>query len=638
MIKQAYNWIKSKLKQFVFGSLVLAAGAVVAPLALDRTAEKQIIQPLVFNGQTINFTYTDDNTGEDILLYTDTGTYSSWDSAYGYLAAKNISTKDQNIKFQCSHGGDSACSALEEFQPQVPYQIEVPDFGTKEIKCDTGEWTETKNDLGLGGSSILYACEKQILFCDKVEGAICYQDNQIIGSHWETLYEDRWGTVIKSAQVEKFEEIKPIPQKFQTREQFQYWIPAGATKYFRFKLTFKPGTKCEGEDKTSCQFYVNAYGHLGSKGSLDPWYNSSWGCKMPLTLKATQVGTTTAITGFPVALSTTTANLKTVTNGGCVGKDDGTDILITASDETTKLSHEIETYASSTGALNLWFKTSTSTPLSTSTDTTYYIYYGNSGASDQRDVTGVWDSNYKGVYHLPNGTTLTANDSTSNANNSSSITGTANTGQIDGAAAFDGSQRVTLPDIAMTSAVTLSAWIYLGTSTDWERILAKSYTSNAPPYINYGIYINNTSPKKVNGGVSIGYSLKTITANTGLSGSTWYYVTFVYDGTDMRIYLNGLSDATPVSQTGNVDTWGQNTEIGYNSQYPGQHFTGKIDEARISNTARSAAWIKTEYNNQGSPGTFIIWGTQETNTPASTTTPVWYNNGNVYINGNVLIK
>jgi len=41
-------------------------------------------------------------------------------------------------------------------------------------------------------------------------------------------------------------------------------------------------------------------------------------------------------------------------------------------------------------------------------------------------------------------------------------------------------------------------------------------------------------------------------------------------------------------------------------------FSGIIDELRISNTARSDAWIKTGYNNQNNPAGFYTVGTEET--------------------------
>ena len=40
-------------------------------------------------------------------------------------------------------------------------------------------------------------------------------------------------------------------------------------------------------------------------------------------------------------------------------------------------------------------------------------------------------------------------------------------------------------------------------------------------------------------------------------------------------------------------------------------FYGYIDEVRISNIARNAAWILTEYNNQLNPATFYTIGPEE---------------------------
>ena len=62
------------------------------------------------------------------------------------------------------------------------------------------------------------------------------------------------------------------------------------------------------------------------------------------------------LSSLPVPISVTDANLKTVANGGGVGKSDGTDIVFTASDGTTKLDHEIESYNASTGLFISWVR------------------------------------------------------------------------------------------------------------------------------------------------------------------------------------------------------------------------------------------------------------------------------------------
>ena len=52
----------------------------------------------------------------------------------------------------------------------------------------------------------------------------------------------------------------------------------------------------------------------------------------------------------------TDANLKTVTNGGSVGKTDGTDILFTDSSGTLKINHELESYNPVTGQVIAWVR------------------------------------------------------------------------------------------------------------------------------------------------------------------------------------------------------------------------------------------------------------------------------------------
>src|ERR1019366_6832619 len=121
---------------------------------------------------------------------------------------------------------------------------------------------------------------------------------------------------------------------------------------------------------------------------------------------------------FPVLISlpaNTYADLKTTANGGSVTNANGYDILFTsAAGGTMPLAYERESYSGTTGAMIDWVKVAT---VSHTQDTTIYMFYGNSlVTTDQSNPTGTWDSNYVGVWHLPNGTVLSANDSTANGN------------------------------------------------------------------------------------------------------------------------------------------------------------------------------------------------------------------------------
>jgi len=130
-------------------------------------------------------------------------------------------------------------------------------------------------------------------------------------------------------------------------------------------------------------------------------------------------------TNFPVLISMTVADLKTTANGGKVTDAQGDDIIFTDSDGTTQLAHEIETYVASTGEIVAWVRVP-----SLAATSTLYVYYGNSavttfqGNVTSNGVTGVWDTNYLGVWHMkenPAGTAPQMTDSTSNAKHGTSF-------------------------------------------------------------------------------------------------------------------------------------------------------------------------------------------------------------------------
>ena len=101
--------------------------------------------------------------------------------------------------------------------------------------------------------------------------------------------------------------------------------------------------------------------------------------------------------------------------------------------------------------------------------------------TDQSDPLNTWDSNFKAVYHLGNGTTLTATDSTGGNNGTLVNSPTAIAGKIDGAAHFvhNSSQTIALAnssDFPITTAWTMEGWFKPSTDgnlalvwgTDWQ--------------------------------------------------------------------------------------------------------------------------------------------------------------------------
>src|SRR5271169_789990 len=139
----------------------------------------------------------------------------------------------------------------------------------------------------------------------------------------------------------------------------------------------------------------------------------------PITIDHTKVPHTDQA-NFPVLISGTYPYLASTSNGGNVTSANGYDILFTAdAGGTTPLAFEQESYSPSTGAVTYWVKVPT---LSHTSDTVIYLFYGNASvSSDPSNKTGVWDSNYQGVWHLEdNAANHTVQDSTSNGSNGTS--------------------------------------------------------------------------------------------------------------------------------------------------------------------------------------------------------------------------
>ena len=280
--------------------------------------------------------------------------------------------------------------------------------------------------------------------------------------------------------------------------------------------------------------------------------------------------------------------------------NDGSDLRF-ADNLGNLLSYEIEQYDEDINQMLVWVK-SNSTGISSSIDTSIYMYYGNSAATSTADSASVWNNGYEAVYHM-NGTATGSNtvrDSTSNANHGN-IVGTISLGSAGGklgtAIDFPGTatNRVNIGANTFptgTSNRTISAWIETDSITGGHAY-SVSYGSAV---INQAMFLGQNSQTLAAGGFG-----NDLSQNNFWTVNNYQLVTLTFNGTITNLYVGGIpviSDAKPWV-TGDTDT----AYIG--SQINGVEFwDGHIDEVRISNQVLSADWLRTEFNNQNSPSTF----------------------------------
>ncbi|TRX00443.1 LamG-like jellyroll fold domain-containing protein [Flavobacterium gawalongense] len=121
----------------------------------------------------------------------------------------------------------------------------------------------------------------------------------------------------------------------------------------------------------------------------------------------------------------------------------------------------------------------------------------------------------------------------------------------------------------LTSA-SLMAWIDLNPTFSTDGVIVGQN--------NFQIRI--TSAKKLEAVVNG----TTVTYNTALNTSQWYNVGAIYDGANIKLYLNGALVATQ-AKTGSISADATLLTLGRDSSTATKYFKGKIDEVRVFNIA-----------------------------------------------------
>src|SRR5512136_767174 len=336
-----------------------------------------------------------------------------------------------------------------------------------------------------------------------------------------------------------------------------------------------------------------------------------WASRKKLTINMSMVSGTQA--SFPVLVNLSSdADLANGTTGA---QSSGNDIVFTDSGGTAVIPHEIENFTKSSGALLSWVKVPS---ISSGANTDIYMYFGNSTKPSQRNVTGVWDTNYLAVYHLnqdPSGTVI---DSTGHANLSSE--GTMGAANLVNAKIGKGIQPTdyssTIDHLTSTNTVTVHSFTMegWGDASNWYNWMSfvdvnthaagayyRDHTSNPDADLYVDMANGITDNRQLSGVMATGLHHTVSRYNS----SSQVLDAFV-DGSTTGFSYSALVKPSLTGYVG-VGAWSYyDTQLNW-----GDPFRGTLDEVRISNIARSDGWIQTGYNNQYRPHLFVSAGTRE---------------------------
>ncbi len=206
----------------------------------------------------------------------------------------------------------------------------------------------------------------------------------------------------------------------------------------------------------------------------------------------------------------------------------------------------------------------------------------------------IWDFVDQGLRKFSSGTTTVA-DHSSYSNNATAyadfVTGFAGQG-MDGYAIAGTSSSVDVTG----GALTLEAWVKPGANTSHAPIIAKGDRQYVLKVAGNGTDLEFFI---YDGGWQ--------TCTTPLPGNwqgQWHHVAGVYDGTELRIYIDGVLKNTR-SHTGAIQSNVYAVNIGRNSEITGRRFNGVIDKARIYNSVLPIGELNQP--NATPPASAVLW-------------------------------
>ena len=346
-----------------------------------------------------------------------------------------------------------------------------------------------------------------------------------------------------------------------------------------------------------------------------------------ITVQAPQVIGPSNYNDFPILISHTDPDLRTLGNGGRVADVNGYDIQFTADDGVTLLDHQIEKYDGATCEIVMWVKHPNS---SSSANTDLRIYYNNGAVTTDQSLNTTWDSGYRAVYHL-NDNNLT--DASQNNNDLSNF-GTSDlpNGTIAGSRSFGSGNYLTAPNdhsLQLYGDITVSAWVDLSSIfTGYDNNSIVSYAGvyspveQEPLNFLYMFNVSENSELEFSWEVGVGndeYHTSTTTINT--SGLSLLSATKNTTTNEVIFYQNGVQVGSAVpyfnDATGGATSF---LNIGRSERIDADKFIdADIDEVRISNVVRRPDWLLTSYNSMSAPSTFYNMGSENCVGPTITT-------------------
>jgi len=332
-----------------------------------------------------------------------------------------------------------------------------------------------------------------------------------------------------------------------------------------------------------------------------PDWLGTWAKRIEITIDKDQFDST--LTWFPLMLRLGTSVGQSSQDVSAIFDeiaDNQYKIAVTDSDQN-QLYAEVEWWDGSGETATLHIS-KTGWSISSSVDTTIYIYYDSTKANNTTYIKAlgdgglIFDGDYESVHHM--GTTV-------DSKYSDNLSGSTVAGDVVTPRGYGSDFEATDADeidfngFVATTALTVETWHKPESHVDNNVIVSKhgSDTTTAVADTLHRLFIDTNAAA---------FSLRGSFADIDLTGgtinnATWYYQAGSWSNATGRadLYLDGTSIANTTGKTGTVDAFTSFTTVGCAQEgdqgAASNFYDGVIDEVRISAVKRSDAWIEATY-------------------------------------------
>lgn len=341
------------------------------------------------------------------------------------------------------------------------------------------------------------------------------------------------------------------------------------------------------------------------------WWNEEWAFRKVITIDTTE-------TGLQIVEEVDNINVLVRLHTGNFGyffdiREGGADLRFMAADDTTPLKHHLEMLDPINELAIIWVKVPKVAVASTDK---IFMYYGNPAAVTANDVTGTFDESLSLVLHFDDADT--PQDKTYNANHPvASSTEISKASLMGQGVIFDGSnglQFAASPSLNLSSETgwTFSSWVKPDAEIEDVVIFEYKDVSGTLSLRQQGLSL--VSQWQDTSGTI------TSTATAPMLLGDWQHVAVTVLGTQVLLYINGQNpisiDVPALTMFGEL-TVGNTKDaltaepVEDDTEAVATGFVGEMDELRVAQVARSAAWLALSANVQGKSAKMLIYGGDE---------------------------